>query len=175
MRSDDRCGRWSDRDPRPGSDRSAGRHGHVAVILTRLLCAGTAPQMRWSTCHHSDSEIAASAMSAVKWDVWGPGSITAKVHKGSITLEGHVEWNFQRDSAERAVRYLSGVVSVFNNINLKPTNASAFEVKEKVQAALQRQATADANSIEVETSGGTVTLSGKASSWHAIEDASSAA
>ena len=73
------------------------------------------------------------------------------------------------------MRFLTGVVNVFNDIKLKPANASVTEVKAKVQAALQRQASADANSIKVKISGGTVTLSGKASSWHAIEDASSAA
>jgi osmotically-inducible protein OsmY len=52
---------------------------------------------------------------------------------------------------------------------------SAVQVKEKIQAALQRQAAADAKSIHVDTSGGTVTLTGHASSWQAIEDAASAA
>jgi VCBS repeat-containing protein len=123
---------------------------------------------------HTDSEIAAAALSALKWDVWVPKAVTAKVEEGRITLDGQVEWNYQRDSAERAVRYLTGVVSVYSNITVKPS-VSAGEVKEKVQAALQRQATKDANTIHVATSGGTVTLTGKASSWHVIEDAAAAA
>jgi osmotically-inducible protein OsmY len=48
-------------------------------------------------------------------------------------------------------------------------------VKEKVEAALQRQATADAKSIHIETAGGKVTLTGRASSWQAAEDAANAA
>ncbi len=123
---------------------------------------------------HTDSEIAEAALSALKWDVWVPESVTAKVEKNRITLEGQVQWNFQRESAERAVRYLTGVTGVSNAITIK-SSASASEVKEKVQAALQRQATADGKSIEVGTTGGTVTLSGKASSWHAICDARDAA
>jgi len=123
---------------------------------------------------HSDAEIAAAALSAMKWDVWVPATVTAMVQQGRLTLEGEVEWNFQRESAMRAVRYLAGVVSVFNGIHLK-TAASTRAVTEKVQAALLRQATEDANNIHVATSGGTVTLTGKASSWHAIEDAAAAA
>ena len=33
-------------------------------------------------------------------------SVTAKVQEGMVTLEGQVAWNYQRDAAERAIRYL---------------------------------------------------------------------
>jgi len=122
----------------------------------------------------TDSDIAAATQHALKWDVFIPKAVTAKVAQGSITLEGQVSWNFERDAAERAVRYLKGVVNVYNRITLRP-QASAVEVKEKIQAALQRQARADAKSIHIETSGGKVTLTGHASSWQAMEDAASAA
>ena len=124
---------------------------------------------------HNDSEIAEAALSALKWDVYVPSTVTANVTNGVVTLGGQVHWNFQRESAERAVRFLTGVVSVQNSIALKPDTASASKVKEGVQAALQRQATADASSIHIETSGGQVTLTGHASSWQAIEDAANAA
>ncbi|HEY5375898.1 MAG TPA: BON domain-containing protein [Polyangiaceae bacterium] len=58
---------------------------------------------------------------------------------------------------------------------LKKTEASAAQVKEKVEAALQRQATTDANSIHVDTNGSQVTLTGHASSWQSVVDASNAA
>jgi VCBS repeat-containing protein len=124
---------------------------------------------------HSDSEIADAVQSALKWDVFVPATVTAQVTEGRVTLEGQVRWNFERDAAEKAVRYLTGVLEVYNSITLKPPDATAEKVKEKVQAALKRQATTDANSIKVETSGGKVTLSGHASSWRSIEDASDAA
>ena len=122
----------------------------------------------------SDSEIAAAVQSALKWDVWVPPTVTATVHNGSVTLAGQVPWNYQRDAAERSVRYLTGVVTVHDLITLTP-QASAAQVKEKVQAALLRQAKADAKSIHVDTSGGKVTLTGNASSWQSIEDAANAA
>ena len=122
----------------------------------------------------SDSDIAAAVQSALKWDVFVPKTVTAKVQSGWVTLEGQVPWNYQRDAAERSVRYLAGVVGVSNSVTLKP-QTSAGEVKEKIKAALQRQATADANSIHIDTSGGKVTLTGHASSWQSIEDAANAA
>jgi osmotically-inducible protein OsmY len=122
----------------------------------------------------TDSDIAAAVQSALKWDISTPSSVTAKVQNGAVTLEGEVKWNFERDAAERAVRYLMGVIYVNNAITLEP-QISPTQVKEKIEAALKRQATTDTNSIHVDTSGGKVTLTGHASSWQSIEDAANAA
>ena len=122
----------------------------------------------------TDSDIAAAVQHALKWDVFTPNSVTAKVQNSAVTLEGQVKWNFEREAAERAVRYLTGVVVVYNSITLKP-EASASQVKEKIQSALQRQATKDTNSIHIDASGSKVTLTGHASSWQSIEDAAHAA
>jgi osmotically-inducible protein OsmY len=63
--------------------------------------------------------------------VFVPPSVTAKVHNGDVKLEGPDTWGYQPDAAERAVRYLTGVVSVYNSININP-EASAVQVKEQV-------------------------------------------
>ncbi len=122
----------------------------------------------------SDSDIATAVQSALRWDVFIPKAVTANVHAGAVTLEGQVSWNFERDAAQRAVRNLSGVVTVYNAITLKPHTSSA-QVKEKIQSALQRQANSDANAIHIATSGSRVTLTGHVSSWQSMEDASNAA
>jgi osmotically-inducible protein OsmY len=122
----------------------------------------------------NDSEIASAVQSALTWNVFVPNTVTATVQQGSVNLAGKVTWNYQRSAAEQAVRHLMGVVSVSNAISVEP-EVSAVQVKEKVQAALQRQAAVDAKSIHIDTSGGTVTLTGHASSWQAIEDAANAA
>jgi VCBS repeat-containing protein len=124
---------------------------------------------------HDDSEIAEAVQSALQWNVYVPTTVTAKVQHGAVTLAGKVAWNYQRDAAERAVRYLTGVIAVYNSIMLKQNQTSVAQVKESVLAALQRQATTDAKSIHIETSGGKVTLTGHASSWQSIEDAANAA
>ncbi len=144
------------------------RVGAVRVVADEL-------SVRINGAHaHDDSEIAEAALRALNWDVWVPKTVTAKIQAGMITLEGRVDWNYQRDSAERAVRNLEGVTSVNNAIKVK-TAATVSQVRERVEAALQRQATRDASTIQVATSGSVVTLSGSASSWHAIEEATAAA
>jgi len=79
----------------------------------------------------SDSDIAAAIQSALTWDVFVPKAVTASVQKGAVTLEGKVTWNYEREAAERVVRNLTGVVSVYNAIALEP-QVSATEVKEKI-------------------------------------------
>ena len=123
---------------------------------------------------HTDAEIATAIQSALRWDVMVPTTVTAKVTAGAVMLEGLAAWNFEREAAERAVRYLTGVVSVVNAVALKP-QVSATQVKEQIEAALDRQAKADGKGIKIETSGGKVTLTGHASSWQSTEDAADAA
>jgi osmotically-inducible protein OsmY len=122
----------------------------------------------------ADAEIAQAVLNALKWDVFVPEVVAAKVQHGVVTLDGQVTWNFEREAAERAIRFLSGITGVQNDITIVPS-VSASEVKAKIEAALERQANADAKSIHVEISGGRVTLTGHASSWQSIEDAASAA
>lgn len=122
----------------------------------------------------SDSEIAVAVQHALTWNVLAPKAVTARVADGAVTLEGEVKWNFQREAAAQAVANLTGVVAVRNFIALN-THAEHVNVKECVDAALQRQATTDGQSIKVEASGGVVTLTGHASSLQSIMNATHAA
>ncbi len=56
----------------------------------------------------SDADLKSAIDAALKWNVFVPTTITAKVTDGAVTLEGSVGWNYQRDFAERSIRYLSG-------------------------------------------------------------------
>ncbi|MEP7125227.1 MAG: BON domain-containing protein [Byssovorax sp.] len=66
----------------------------------------------------TDRHIAVAARDAVRRDIWVPKVVAVTVDQGRITLEGKVEWDFQRESAERAVKDLAGVVSVNNAISV---------------------------------------------------------
>ena len=111
---------------------------------------------------HDDSDIAAAAANNIEWLSWNmPGkTVQVTVQKGWITLEGQVEWWYQKDAAENTVRYLSGVKGVSNQIKIK-SKVTAAKVEKEIQASFERSALLDAKKIEVETSGSKVTLTGK--------------
>ncbi len=123
----------------------------------------------------TDTDLARAAENVLKWDVLVPHDrIKITVENGRLTLEGEVDRPFQKSAAERAVLHLRGVKGVTNQITVKPKVAPT-EVKEKIEAAFQRNAMLDANQIQVQVDGSKVTLSGSVGSWAECEAAENAA
>ena len=111
-----------------------------------------------------DPEIARDAIAAIVQRLpLVSEQIKVLVRNGWITLEGDVEWDYQR-SAESAVRRVKGVKGVTNTIQVKP-RAPAGEIKRKIEEAFRRSAEIDANRITVEAQGGEVILKGTVRSW----------
>lgn len=125
--------------------------------------------------HRDDSDIAQSAVSALEWNFAIPRDrVRVVVAKGYLTLEGEVEWQFQKNAALDSVRHLRGVRGVSNQITLKP-HVYAGDVKAKIEAALKRSAEIDSKQVTVETTDGSVTLRGKVHSWMERQDVVNAA
>jgi len=114
----------------------------------------------------TDTDLAQAVRHALKWDVMVPDErITSTVANGWVTLEGTVDSWTQREDAERAVRNLSGIGAVTNLISIVVPAVRAEDVHKAIEEALDRRAEREAGKIRVETSDGTVTLSGVVRSW----------
>jgi osmotically-inducible protein OsmY len=114
-----------------------------------------------------DESIARAASNALEWDVSVPHDrVKVQVQNGLVTLSGEVDWWYQKNAAESAVRHLTGVVSVSNGITIKPEIKQLDDdVKDKIESAFQRNAVLDARRIRVETYGGKVILRGSVRSY----------
>jgi osmotically-inducible protein OsmY len=126
----------------------------------------------------TDADIASAALDALQARVDVPDEkIKLTVKDGWITLQGDVDWYYQKNAAEFAVKYLSGVKGVTDNIKVKPQVAqvSTIEVKDKIEDALKRSAELDARRIRVEALDGKVTLSGNVHTWFEKNEAANAA
>ena len=122
-----------------------------------------------------DRDIAKVALNALKWHIWVPqDDIKVKVEQGWVTLEGTVDYKFQRTAAEEAVQDLTGVTGVSNLIALKSVVAPS-DLKVKIENALGRAAELDGERINVEVDGNKVVLRGKVSSWAERDEAERAA
>jgi len=122
-----------------------------------------------------DPQLARDAVAALKAELpmsWE--KIQPTVQDGRMSLEGTVEWHYQRERAERAMHRLQGVISVRNSIRIKPV-VSPTGLKEKIVAAFRRSAELDANAISIDAREGEITLRGKVRSWAEREQAFSTA
>jgi osmotically-inducible protein OsmY len=121
-----------------------------------------------------DEQIAKSAVEALKQHITVPkNAVTVTVDNGWVQLTGEVQWYYQKQAAENAMRYLPGVINVTNNIRLVH-RVDKSEIRQKIEAAFKRSALIDSDQVKVETKDGKVVLKGTVRSWaerSAAEDA----
>lgn len=128
-----------------------------------------------SSTNPDDTEVAKAIRHALAWSSYRfPESVRAEVDGGFVTLSGEVEWQYLKEAAANAVRFLKGVTGVINLITIKP-KVSLQSVKADIEAALKRRAQLDAQKIQVQVNNDEVILSGRVHSWDEKNSATSAA
>jgi osmotically-inducible protein OsmY len=128
-----------------------------------------------SSSERPDPEIARAAVNALAWHTSVPQDrIKVKAERGWLTLEGDVDFHYQREAAERAVRALWGVKGVTNLLTVRAAPTPS-DVKQKIKEALQRGAGFDAERITVEVQGHKAVLRGTVRSFAEMRDAERAA
>jgi osmotically-inducible protein OsmY len=116
--------------------------------------------------HRSDTDIAQAVRNALHWNVFVPSErITSTVSNGWVTLEGEVPAWHDKDAAARAVRDLSGVRGVTNQLRVLAPKVDSLRIRDSIEEALERQAEREAGRIQIRVDEGVVTLSGKVRSW----------
>ena len=125
--------------------------------------------------NRSDTDIVEAAVRALEWNTAVPKDrVQIKVSRGWLTLEGDLDWQFQRQAAHDVVAHLQGVKGVSNDINIRPS-VGAMDVHAKIESALKRSAELDSKNVTVEIEGNSVTLRGKLHTWAERDAAARAA
>jgi osmotically-inducible protein OsmY len=143
--------------------RVYGVRGIANDLQVKLLMTRTDPEIARDAVHELESHVGIPA-----------DQIQVTVRSGWITLEGRVDWQYQKVLAEAAVKKIRGVIGVSNKIEVKPA-VSPTDIKRKIEDALRRSAELDARRITVETDGSTVKLYGSVRAWAEREEAERAA
>ena len=178
--------RWDPRVPSPEAigvaveDGAVTLTGHASTYSEKLAAANAAERVYGVkavgnqldvrlTDRREDGDIAKAIAHVLDWNTNIPISqVRARVEHGWVTLEGVVEYPYQRDEVERMVRHVRCVVGITNDVEVRPA-VTALEVEEQIDEAIHRQAGLDARSVRVEVSDHTARVYGHVHSLHEAE------
>jgi osmotically-inducible protein OsmY len=125
---------------------------HAEMIAKRIAgVAGVANDVQVRlppTDALDDPHIARAAVAAIRANLpQVADDVKVLVHQGHITLEGRVEWNFQRERIEAIARHLRGVMGVITRSSSPARPARADQAHDR--GRFRRNAEVDADHITV--------------------------
>lgn len=151
------------------AERAARKVAGVEAVAEEIQVGASPYYLR------TDTELAEAVVSAMKWhSVLYENKIRVKVENTVVTLEGEVEWDYQRRAAKSAIENLFGITAINNFITLK-TVAIPADIKKQIRENFKRSASIDAEKVSVDIVGNKVVLRGKVHSLKEKEDATAAA
>jgi len=107
-----------------------------------------------------DREIAAAIVNAYKWNREIPkDTVKVEVEDGWVTLDGEIQWNYQKEAANLSASKIIGVKGVNNKITIKSETQDIIE-KSDIEGALARNWATSNRDIQVSVTGNTVSLNG---------------
>ncbi len=161
--------------------------GHTTTYAEKLAAARAAErvygvktvaddlQVRLAGSPRDDADIAQAIAHVLEWNVQIPaGRVQARVQAGWVSLDGQVDYDFQRHEVDRMVRHVRGVVGVTDNLSLTPP-VSPVQVKTEIESAFEREADVDARQVRVEVADHTARLYGHVHSLGEADAARAAA
>jgi len=129
-------------------------------------------KVQLSRAPRDDSDIARAIAHILEWNVQIPeGKVHARVENGWVTLDGEVDYAYQKREVERMVNHVRGVAGVRNFITVRPP-ASPEAVDAAIEQAFKREAEVDARHVKVEVTDHNAKLYGHV---HSMREASAAA
>jgi osmotically-inducible protein OsmY len=166
------------------TDGAVALTGHTSTYAEKMAAERAARQVygvkavandlkvRLSGSPRDDADIARAIAHILDWNVQIPtGRVQATVQNGWVTLEGHVDHDFQRREVGRMVRNVRGVNGVINDVTVTPP-AAPERVAAQIEEAFEREAGVDARHVRVEVSDHTARLYGHV---HSVNEANAAA
>lgn len=136
------------------AERAAWRVRGVRAVVQDI-------EVRFGTECTADEDLAMRALNVLRWDSTVPANhIHLSVHRGWITLEGEVRCQYQKANAESDLHNLAGVLGITNHLVVKPA-VTTPDVKQRVEAALRRNAEVEAGNIRIDVEDNVVTLDGR--------------
>jgi osmotically-inducible protein OsmY len=147
-----------------------------AKRVSGVLAVANDIEVRLPVIHQEpDPEVARNIVQELQYELpYSHNLIKVVVNNGWVTLEGDVEWHYQRERAEAAARRVKGIKGISNFVQVKP-KVEPSDVKRKIEEAFRRNAEIDANRVRVEANGSEVVLKGTVRSWAEREEAERAA